>query len=656
MDLIDGITGSSFYFASADYPSRIILPVNLRGEEDNQKTYYLHDGNVIDISQPAGNEQSLNLETTQSIWTGPTISERSKIITDVSVNLYFRNLRLIKKPVTVTLIDNNEIEIATLTQDVDSLNIGSNPTTFTFNDLDYELMYNHHLNLAISLANGTGSGFLRHTKLLYDSADHPSSVTVKFKETYNIQFEISSNPEYALVIPGGEVEYTLSIDSKYDDEISINILKDMSGDWSITGAEDSISVNAGETKEVTVIVKSESNLNDAYGDSIDLTFEVSGKTGLDRKTTTAIVDEEAIEYDIGIFGQDESKNIKKGKSGTFYFVVENKNTGAIDDEDSYSIFAESKNDWEIKYTDSTPPLVIGEKTDAKRIFVKVYVPKNATKKSDTITVTVTSDNNPEVSTSINVTVDVTEPSIFESIVKFFESAAESLGLDDALGSKAPYVLMAGLLLLIIIIIIIIVYLLKKKSVEIICTERVQEIDPDGEAVFEITIRNPTRKTKTFDIRSNVNPISTQWLVATNKENITLEPKTSEIILLVVKPEESLESSDWTEINFNVNASGKKKSKDITIMVMLKEGKTLLRIQDVFSWPKDFKKGDRIITSFKLENKGNISARNVKVVLFINEKEKNKVEVTIPSGGFADIKIPWIALKGKNDLKLKAIEQ
>ena len=85
------------------------------------------------------------------------------------------------------------------------------------------------------------------------------------------------------------------------------------------------------------------------------------------------------------------------------------------------------------------------------------------------------------------------------------------------------------------------------------------------------------------------------------------------------------------------------------MIMIIEGKTLLRITDVSSWPREFKKGDRITTSFKLENKGTISAQNVKVVLFINGKEKNKVEVTIPSGGFADIKIPWIAIKGKNEL-------
>ena len=338
------------------------------------------------------------------------------------------------------------------------------------------------------------------------------------------------------------------------------------------------------------------------------------------------MDQEAIEYNIGVYGQDESKNIKKGNSGTFYFVIENKNIGAIDDEDSYTITASSKNDWELKFTDSTPSLEIGEKTDSKRIFVKVYVPENTTIDSDIITVTVTSDNNPEASETINVTVNVLELSIFENIVDFFKSAAKSLGLDDMFGSKAPYVLAGILAILIVLIILILIFLLRRKSVKIICTDRIQEIDPSEEAVFDITLNNPTRKTKTYEIMSKVSPESSKWQTATDAEKITIAARSSKQILLVAKPEETVESNDWTEIKLNVSVSGKKKSEEITTMVMAKDGKTLLRIKDAFSWPREFKKGDRIITSFVLENKGNISARNVKVVLFINGKQIGRAHV------------------------------
>ena len=92
---------------------------------------------------------------------------------------------------------------------------------------------------------------------------------------------------------------------------------------------------------------------------------------------------------------------------------------------------------------------------------------------------------------------------------------------------------------------------------------------------------------------------------------------------MAKPEETAEPNDWTEIKLNVKVSGKKRSEEITTMITIKEGKTLLRIKDVFSWPREFKKGDRITTSLKLDNKGTITAQNVKVILFINGKQKNK---------------------------------
>ncbi|GAH08373.1 unnamed protein product, partial [marine sediment metagenome] len=37
--------------------------------------------------------------------------------------------------------------------------------------------------------------------------------------------------------------------------------------------------------------------------------------------------------------------------------------------------------------------------------------------------------------------------------------------------------------------------------------------------------------------------------------------------------------------------------------------------------------------------------------------KNKVEdITIPAGGYADIKMPWLSVKGKNDLHITVSEQ
>ena len=142
----------------------------------------------------------------------------------------------------------------------------------------------------------------------------------------------------------------------------------------------------------------------------------------------------------------------------------------------------------------------------------------------------------------------------------------------------------------------------------------------------------------------------------DSDKITIGGKKAKSVFLIIKPTEKANPNDWTETKVNVKLSGRRKSEEITTMTMLKDGKTLLKISDVFTWPKSIIPGDRITTSFKIYNKGNITARKVLVKLFINGKEKNKTEVNIPSGGYADIKMPWIGLKGKNGLYLKLIEQ
>jgi hypothetical protein len=76
---------------------------------------------------------------------------------------------------------------------------------------------------------------------------------------------------------------------------------------------------------------------------------------------------------------------------------------------------------------------------------------------------------------------------------------------------------------------------------------------------------------------------------------------------------------------------------------------------VSHWPTTFNPGERIVTSFNLSNNGTISARKVKIFFYLNGKQKNKVEVTLPVGNIADIQIPWIAEKGKNLVRIRVKE-
>ena len=88
------------------------------------------------------------------------------------------------------------------------------------------------------------------------------------------------------------------------------------------------------------------------------------------------------------------------------------------------------------------------------------------------------------------------------------------------------------------------------------------------------------------------------------------------------------------------------------MLILKNSFSKISIKDIKHNPYFFKNGEKIITSFILYNNGNISTDKLIVSLFINGEEKNKVgDIIIPAEGFAEIKIPWIAVKGKNELNI-----
>ncbi len=63
-------------------------------------------------------------------------------------------------------------------------------------------------------------------------------------------------------------------------------------------------------------------------------------------------------------------------------------------------------------------------------------------------------------------------------------------------------------------------------------------------------------------------------------------------------------------------------------------------------------GQKVVTSFRVENRGKVSTDKISIILYVNGEEKNKVEdITIPRGGYAEIDMPWIAVKGKNKVSI-----
>ncbi|MCK5261636.1 MAG: hypothetical protein KAJ44_05605, partial [Thermoplasmatales archaeon] len=237
-EFIDTFRSSSFVYDSVDHPSSVTMEFRLPGEDENTKVYYLHNENKMNTNEPT-ESKSLKQQLSDSHveWDGPALDKRNKIVKKVSVDLYLQYLNILnpgRAQVGVTLFDGSTEITSPSVKALDSSNFfAQTPTTFTFEDVNYELFYGHNLTIGVSLANGSKPG-IRKVSLLYDSSEKPSSVKVIFAETDNIRFDSTTDPDNGLIVPGGSVKYTLNITSKYDDDLYIDVLEGKKGDWEVS--------------------------------------------------------------------------------------------------------------------------------------------------------------------------------------------------------------------------------------------------------------------------------------------------------------------------------------------------------------------------------------------------------------------------------------
>jgi len=666
-EIFTAVMSSSLVYDSTSHSSSVTLPFKAPNSEDeNIKVYYLHDGNEMDEEKPTKNaSSSSDLSENSPKWNGPKLY-RSRILKNARASLYIshRDLNIIytlllrnKIKVVATLFDGSAI-ISSSEKEFDRTTIQNllettdNPlVVFTFNNLnDREITYNSNLGLKISVDNDTKFGFFdlfRNINLLYDSNNFPSSLKIEFEETDHIKMDVSADPTNEKVVPGGNVKYTIDITSdSEDDTVSITtsgFSDKEKEDWDIEISSESVYISKDEKETVSAIVTSDNFAAD--GARLEVTFVAIGSTGKDTFDAVVEVSEAAVEYEINIV-TPSNKTIRHGENDTYHFKIKNMNNGIWSDD--YQIEASSEHGWNLSYKKIVKNLYPNNESE---IEVTIYVPRNTNVTSDKLTFTVTSENG-DISKTVNVTTTIIGPNILENLYGFFESTAESLGLDGIFGSYAPHFLAAMLFILVFLIIIMLIFLLTTKFVKITCLERIKEIFPEGAASFEMIIQNHTRKTRSYEIATLINSESRKWTTSLDLKKITLEPGKSKPVVLMVKPTGLVKPDDWAEINIVVNVEGKKKSEKITTMTIIKGAKVELYFGSVFHLPKTFKEGDRVTSSFKLENKGNASATDVSVVLYVNNEEKNKVEdITIPAGGYADIKMPWIAVKGKNEIEI-----
>jgi hypothetical protein len=666
-ELVNALRASSFVFGSSQYPSSVTLPSKI-SDNENIKVLFLRDEGRL-LEEKSENDEGLkvSLKNPQT-WSGNG-PNRYKILKEATANLYIdhrdflRLLNLGRATVNATLsyggitIGTSEIELEKTTV-LNSIIKNIEPKVLTFDFPEIEIENDKDFTLEIGVPTDTrfgplDRGIYRNIDLIYDSFTYPSSLSLQFAETDYIKMQLDTENNQD-IITGGYAEYILNITSEFVDNVSIDVrIKDQSGNWSFEHP-DSVTISPNKNKIVIVkIIHNNPELAAYNRDYIEIELEAAGVRGFASSEGFVSVKKEAVDFDVDV-EYKKSKEIKHGEKGTIKFTIKNNNTGILPD--SYIIDGFSENDWsfELEYDDSAIENV--DFLDDFIVEATISVPSYTDVSTDIFTLNITSIESGiysvEKTFEIPVKIKVILPNALEHFYHSFENAAEALGLDDVLGDFAAAFLLFIVFFLIFIFLVVIIIFLRRKYVDIICLDRIKEIDPDSSAIYDIEIHNPTKEKLTYEIFAEKQSDSKGWEISFDPITLSIDSKKSHFVKLKVSPTDYASSLDWIEIRIVTRTLEKNKVNQISVVSSIKADEPVLDISGVYHWPKIFKKGSLVKTSFRVRNNGRVSAKNVNIILNINGKQKNKVEdITIPRGGYAEIELPWIAVKGKNHLDI-----
>ena len=160
---------SSFIYDSIEHKSSLTIPGRIEGEDENIKTYYLHDANMSEELPTNDKAAQLNLEDSKT-WESPAFI-RSKVLKGATASLYIdhldliRLLNLIKGKIKVTatilyensIIASSSIELGRTTL-FDLLKKPDKPMIFDFGNItNNEIAYGKKLSFQVD-ANETNFG------------------------------------------------------------------------------------------------------------------------------------------------------------------------------------------------------------------------------------------------------------------------------------------------------------------------------------------------------------------------------------------------------------------------------------------------------------------------------------------------------------------
>ena len=626
--------------------------------------FWLHDENapgsstalLMDSSNPASMvDAKQDLNVGPATWYTPPFQSDQKIYGDVSISLFIEAyflrtdiLPLQARIIRVFLLDvspsgvEDEIASSPATPMFFISNDTIKPKTFVLGNVDYTIPSGHSLGLRVEKTVDLISHFpfsvlspFFATNVVYDSTAHPSSVKVPFNLTQG-GIELDCYPQQRSVKAGSEVTYEIAIWNQGGQDDTVTLSTGYSGSWDVEIDPATVKVEANYLNYSDVKITPPADAQP--GSFLNITINAQGSGGTASIWLNTTVAEPV--YGVKVIPPD-NKEGKPGDTISYTFTV--KNTGDL--KDTYSLSLNSG--WTASLDKQSLTLLSGESAD---VVASVEIPLDAENGStDKLTLTAQSQNSSK-SDSASVTTTA-----------LLHGGTSSGGGKDILTIVTFILFVLGVIALLIAAIFLTIY--AKKYVILGCEERMKEIPPGYSADYTITIKNPLEKLKGGKNRLNYKlavggDIPDKWNAELDKDVVTLDGGESTDINLHVKAPEDAALDEWASVDVIAKPVGKRsKGEKINVATLIREPKVALELESVEHEPKTFKEGEKVISKIVVTNKGEAPATNAQVVLYVNDKEKNRVGgLVIPVDGHVEVDIPWVAEPGENRVTVKVMQE
>jgi len=587
-------------------------------------------------------------------WYTAPFEEDTKLFGDASITLFIDSdiLPLQFRVIRVFLLDVSPagVEIAIGSTAATPIFFVTNNTIkdkeFNIDNIEHTIPLGHSLGIRVEKSVDLLSFFpfsilqpFFSTNVLFDSTTATSILEAPFNATTG-ELVLETYPQEQSVKPGEEAIYEITVRNRGNIPDNVTLTHNAPSSWNVTLDPATLKVPEGFLNYCEVYVAPPPDAEP--GTYLNFTIIAQGQVGTaDIWLNTTVAE---LTYGVTVHG-GASQDGQPGVILSYSFIIENSG----DLTDTYTLSLTS--DWDASLDTGTVSL---EPHEQQAVPVSITIPQDAENNSkSTLTLTAQSQNSTRSDSASVITTAIVTADGGGADESFWDSTSATLFL---------FVLfIAGIGILVVLAALLTYY--AKKYVDVSCKEQMKEIAPGYAAEYTLSLTNPMEPSEKGKHRLNYQlslggELPDTWVADLDRELVALGGgESTEVILRVVAPKHA-PLDEWASIDIIIKpVKIRGKTEKVNVATVLREPRVQLKVADVRHEPATFKEGDRIVSNITLTNVGEATTDSASVLLFVNGREKNRVEeLTVPLEGYTKVDMPWVAEPGENRIEIKALQE